>query len=127
MKKLFYLNISTILLLSSCYYDKIDKLYGGNVVVCDTSNTRFGLHVQPIIKKNCTDVGCHVTANPSGSIKLENYNDIKLVVANDRLLNAIKQTYPTGNAKNMPPNKDKINICDIARIETWIANGAPNN
>jgi hypothetical protein len=113
------------LFLTACYYDKADKLYPTDPnFACDTANTSFATHVKPIITKNCTGQGCHISSNVSGGILLESYNDIKAVVPNSKLLNAIQ--YKTGGSRNMPPS-GQMSTCDIARIEAWINIGTPNN
>lgn len=113
--------------LTSCYYDKADKLYPSNGGACDTTNSQYTSDVKPIIKTNCLDQGCHTSSNPSGLIVLETYSGVQSMVSGDRLMNAIKQTYPTGSTKNMPPAANKISDCEINKIQSWINHGAQNN
>lgn len=113
--------------LSGCYYDKADKLYPSGGGACDTTNSQYGKDVAPIIKTNCLDQGCHTSSNPSGLIVFETYSGVQSMVSGDRLMNAIKQTYPTGSTKNMPPAANRISDCEINKIQSWINHGAQNN
>ncbi len=114
---------STLLSLNACYYDKADKLYP-NASACDTGNMTFTKSVQPILKANCTDAGCHTVANANAGIELETYSGTMLVVPQDKLINAVK--YLTGGSKNMPPTQ-KMTDCNINKIEAWIRRGSPEN
>ena len=114
---------STLLGLNACYYDKADKLYP-NANACDTSNTTFTKSVQPILKANCTDAGCHTVANANAGIELETYSGTILTVPQDKLINAVK--YLAGGSKNMPPTQ-KMTDCNINKIEAWIRRGSPEN
>lgn len=113
----------TLLGLNACYYDKADKLYP-NANTCDTSNMTFTKSVQPILKANCTDAGCHTVANANAGIELETYSGTMLVVPQDKLINAVK--YIAGGSKNMPPTQ-KMTDCNINKIEAWIRRGSPEN
>lgn len=110
-------------IITSCYYDKADKLYP-NASACDTAGMTFNAHVKPIIKTNCLDKGCHTTANPTGSIVLETYANVKASTASDKLINALK--YTAGGSKNMPPT-GKLSDCEIQRVDAWIKRGSPEN
>lgn len=124
IKKILFIGFA-ILGLNSCYYDKADKLYpAGSNASCDTANTKYSVHVAPIIKTNCVDAGCHKTINPSGGLNFETHAGLTASIAGDKLKNALN--YTAGGTKNMPP-AGKLSNCDIVRIETWIANGAKND
>ena len=121
MKKAFLIvPCFVLLLLCSCYYDKEELLYGSN---CDTSNTKYSTTITGILN-NYGCLGCHVGANPSGGIGLQNYAGVKAVVDNGRLYGSINHS--TGFIP-MPDGAVKMSSCDIKRVRSWIDSGAPNN
>jgi len=113
--------VGMIVFLSSCYYDKEDDLYP-QVAACDTTNVTFANNVFPVINSNCT--ACHSGAAPSGNIRLENYNHISTAANNGSLLGVIRHE---PGWSPMPKGGGKLNDCNIAEIETWVNQGAPNN
>jgi hypothetical protein len=123
-KHMFRISLIALVFLlgfSSCKYDKADVIAANP---CDTTNATFTKTVQPILKANCTDAGCHTTANANAGIALDTYAATMLAVPQDQLLNAVK--YITGGSKNMPPTQ-KMADCDVNKIEAWIRRGAPEN
>jgi hypothetical protein len=120
MKKTFILLAIGIFMLSSCYYDKEDLLYGSD---CDTTNVTYSSTIRGLVN-NYGCLGCHVGNNPSGGINLETYDNVKTVIDNGRLYGAI--THSSG-FKPMPDGAAKMNSCDINKVKAWIDAGAPNN
>jgi hypothetical protein len=119
MKKTLIL-LAGIFVLSSCYYNKEDLLYGTD---CDTTNVTYSSTITGLLN-NYGCLGCHVGGNPSGGINLETYNNVKAVVENGRLYGAITHS-PGFNP--MPDGAAKMNPCDINKIKAWIEAGASNN
>lgn len=120
MIRLSLLSIVLVLSLSSCYYDKGDKLYP-NVVECDTLKMTYA-SIKPILQSNCIDKGCHTTSANFGGVILENYSGTKASVTGEKLINALK--YISGGTKNMPPT-GKLSDCEINKVEAWIRRGTP--
>lgn len=89
---------------------------------CDTVNVKYSTHVDAIIANNCR--GCHSGTNPSGSIALVSFDQVKSSAINGALMGTI--THQTGYIA-MPYRATKINDCDIRKIELWINAGMPNN
>lgn len=122
----YLLIATTILLFSSCYYDKKDQIYPqATVVTCDTTNITYAAVVAPIIATNCA--GCHATsvaAMNGAGIVLDNYTSLKPYVTNNYLLNSIVQN---GSVPAMPLNLPKLSACNINKIAAWINRGALNN
>lgn len=133
MKKLkLFIALTTIataavVSFSSCENNSKEVLYS-----CDSVNVSFSKTVKPLIDVQCNS--CHSTANAAnlgGSVILDNYTSISnwvdtTSVANGgdggRLLNDIKHiTNP------MPKSANKLSVCDIAKIEHWIFEGAQDN
>ncbi|MDI9364751.1 MAG: hypothetical protein QM541_07360 [Flavobacterium sp.] len=92
-------------------------------VTCDTTNVRYSVEVVAILSANCYK--CHAApASAGGGIVLNNYNNLKTWATSGTLYNDINQS-PGSNP--MPKGGAKLASCDIAKIRTWIRNGAPNN
>jgi len=89
---------------------------------CDTVGVSFASTVYPILSQTC--VGCHSGGNPSGNIRLNTFAGVREVALNGRLAGAIN--WAAGYQK-MPRNGDKLPACDIAQINAWINDGAPDN
>lgn len=93
-----------------------------NPNTCDTSNVTYSGYVAPLLAAYC--VGCHSGSLPSGGIALNNHSGVKGVAMNGRLMGAI--TWSPGFQK-MPQGGNKLTDCNIAKIQAWINDGAPNN
>jgi uncharacterized membrane protein len=106
---------------SGCYYDKEELLYPGSFV-CDTAAVRYSTTVLPIVSASC--YSCHAGTFPSGSVKLDTYNDIKVHAQNGRLYGAISHS---SGFVPMPQSGAKLSDCNISSIKRWIDAGAPNN
>ncbi len=88
---------------------------------CDSVNVSFAGNIFPIIKNSCT--GCHSGNNPGSGIKLTTYAEITAIANNGKLSGTIKHL---SGFKPMPTGL-RLSNCDIAKINTWIYNGTPNN
>ena len=127
MKKAFLIvPCFVLLLLCSCYYDKEELLYGSN---CDTSNTKYSTTITGILN-NYGCLGCHVGANPSGGIGLQNYAGVKAVVDNGRLYGSINHSTGeqkeilnnnTDNNQSEPDVRSEIVYDDFAKLDLRIA------
>lgn len=115
--KVYIILISILLILSSCYKDKEDLLYGD--VVCDPIDVSFSNDIMPIISNSCAIVGCHVQGG-SGNGLFENYNQVKTKVDNGSLMQRVVVD------QDMPPS-GSLTPCQITYIQQWIEDGAPNN
>lgn len=112
--------LTAILLLSSCYYDVEEEIYPD--VGCDIEQITYTDDVLPIIQSNC--YRCHDQANNFGGVTLEGYDNLKRFVDNDRLLGAIRHE---PGFSPMPQDRAQLPECTIQKIETWVADGAPDN
>jgi hypothetical protein len=108
------------LMMTSCYYDSEEYLYPQSAI-CDTSNVLYSNSIKPVIDAYC--VSCHSGGTPSGSISLENYDQIKPHALDGHLLDAL---YGTGGAQQMPPG-GSLSPCNLAKFRIWITAGAPKN
>lgn len=88
---------------------------------CVTESMSYLNNIWPTLRDNCNS--CHSGGSPSGGIKIENYNDVKILVNNSKLLNVL---YGRNGAPLMPTT-GQLQICKIQQIEQWINDGALNN
>lgn len=95
---------------------------GGNTGTCDTVNMKYAANVQPIIQANC--YSCHGNGQAEGGISLDTYTKLKQRVDNGTLINVI--THASG-FQPMPKGLPKLSDCNINKIRSWVARGAPNN
>lgn len=108
--------------LSSCYYHNREELYP-IVNTCDTANVLFSTSVTTVLQANCWS--CHNSANfnqEGGGIALENYDDVKAIALDGRLMSVVNQDGPYSP---MPKNQEKIDDCSIRILEKWIELGFP--
>ena len=112
-----FVGIGLCLLVTSCYYDKEDELYGTNN--CDTSLVSFSNDILPIINNSCATVGCHVQGGGGVGI-FENHTQIKSKVDDGSFNQRVVVQ------QDMPPSSP-LSDCQIAHIQQWIIEGAPNN
>ena len=68
--------------------------------------------------------GCHSSADPQSGVALDNYNVVKAVASDGRLVGVIKRLpgFPA-----MPSNGNKLSYCKIRQVEKLISAGAQNN
>ena len=122
MKQISIVLILIYLFVAGCYYDKYDKLYPPSTNTgCDSSNVTYSVTVRGILDNYC--MGCHNAATASGGAVLVSYSDVNNYVVNGLLMGDIKQL---SGFVPMPPGA-KLNDCDIAKLQKWVNDGAPNN
>ena len=119
IKFTFGLAVSTILLLSSCYYDNYDDLLSSSPEVCDTIAMNYTDDIAPLMTKHCTV--CHGGTAPAANISLEIYNDVKQAAKNGSLLGTMDHASAWSA---MPKNQPKLDKCTISKVNAWINNGA---
>lgn len=114
--------LSGMLLFSSCYYDNEEELYEyyNQANPCDTAAISFANDIMPMIQGNCVS-GCHVPGGTAqGAGIFENYAEVKAKVDNGSMNNRVVVQ------RTMPPS-GALTDCQIAQLQAWILNGAPNN
>jgi hypothetical protein len=119
-KAIIILSMCIVVIVTGCYYDKEDLLYGTD---CDTSNVTYSSTIKGLLN-NYACMSCHVGANPSGGINLETYTNVKGMADAGRLFGAINHS---PGFRPMPDGAAKMNSCDIKKVKAWIEAGAPNN
>jgi hypothetical protein len=120
--KLISLISLSVLLLTSCYYDNAEDLYG-QLAPCDTANVKYSVQVVNILSQNC--YRCHGgNAVDGAGVKLQDFQVVQSNAKNGTLLGVLKHT---PGYVQMPKNAAMLSKCDIAVIETWIRKGAIQN
>ena len=110
----------TAALFNSCYFDNEEYLYSS--APCDNTFT-FTSRIAPLVAQQCAS-GCHEGANPSASLSLTTYDEIKAIVDNGGFAGSLDGT---NGYSIMPKGTTGLNACDNTAITDWIGAGAPNN
>ncbi len=131
MKSLFIFSFFALVLFS-CRYDKENIPDPTTTSGCDTLNVSYSATVKPILQANCYP--CHSTyyATTNGALDLEDWNSLKNYLTyfyrgdgiyGSKFYHIIRHD---GLVTPMPPT-GKLSDCDISKIHSWIAAGAPAN
>ncbi|MBA4139188.1 MAG: cytochrome c [Segetibacter sp.] len=115
---------------AGCYYDKEDLVYPRQTTTtttttsCDTTAVKYSVDIKNILSTNC--YACHSgTATNGGGFKFDVYpGNLVAKALSGALVGSI--THSPGFSP-MPKGGGKLSDCDIAKIRTWVRNGAPNN
>jgi hypothetical protein len=132
MKKKFLITLTvfcailSVTSIQSCYYDNEEELYGTSSATCDTASVKYATVVKPLIDAQCATSGCHNASTASAGANLSTYTTTKSYITNakDFFVGSIKHT---SGFSAMPKGGSKMATCDIAKIESWITAGMPNN
>jgi cytochrome c553 len=113
-----------MLSIAACKKENEENLINkqGGASLCDTINMKYSTNILPVIQANC--YSCHGNGQTEGGINLEGYNNLKIQVNNNHLLNVIKHA---PGFTPMPQGLPKLSACDISKIEAWINSGANDN
>lgn len=119
--KLFLSGGLIALAVSSCYNDNKEDIYQNNPDGnnCDTSAVSYSDDISLIFQNSCALSGCHAGTAPASNLDLTDYSQAKN--KSTQIVNRIN-----GEGSIMPPG-GSLSDCNIEKIETWVADGAPNN
>ena len=106
--------------VSACTYDNELDLYG--TITCSTDNMSYSEDILPIITTNCYQ--CHDAASNFGNVTIEGYESFIEYVNAGTIIGVI--THSPGFPP-MPSNMPKLLDCEIAKVQSWIEQGALNN
>lgn len=111
--------------LTGCEYNNEEKLYGGDIAICNLDNVTFSATIKPILQSSCYTCHSNANANSKGAgLRLENYSDLQIQVKNGRLMGAVRHE---NGFSAMPDGGGKLTDCQINQLQKWIDNGALNN
>ncbi|MEI7801940.1 MAG: hypothetical protein WCI97_04800 [Bacteroidota bacterium] len=123
MKKQIGVLLLLILISSGCYYDKYNKLYPPVVTTtCDSVNVTYSVTVRSILDGYC--MGCHNASTASGGAIFDSYSGVNAYVSTGQLMGDVKHL---SGFVPMPSPTVKLSDCDIAKLQKWVNDGAPNN
>jgi hypothetical protein len=114
-----------IFIISSCYYDKEDLLYGGgNSTPCtdSTGTVSYAQKVVPMLQQYC--YSCHTGSFPSGNALMGNYATDKAMAQSGKLYGTINHS---AGYSPMPKGMPKMSNCQSVTIKKWIDAGMLNN
>jgi hypothetical protein len=115
-----------LLILSACYYDNQEYLYGKPSGGCNTTNVKYSSDIVPILETYC--YVCHsaavVAEGGGGGHNLQDFGVLQTLALNGHLVGAVSHS---PGYSPMPKYGNKLSDCNIALISTWANNGAPNN
>lgn len=120
VKTVFLILLLGVFLLFGCHYSNEEDLIPDNG--CNTVDISFANEVLPILENSC--VSCHNSAGSLGGVNLENYEGVSVSAGDGSLSGSINHN--EGFAP-MPQGQQKLDSCNIARIDSWIMDGYPNN
>lgn len=127
MLKRFSILISSLVIIAitfnSCYYDSKEDLYKNLAnSTCKTDSVTYSGFVKNVMEQNCAISGCHVSPNPQNGIDLSNYQTVKTIADDGRLVNRIN-----GIGGALMPPTGALSTCTVAKITAWVQNGAKND
>ena len=125
MKKLIIL-IAVAFIGISCSKENIEDLRASQNIgpvqdSCITSDLTFQNNIKSILSTNCGTSGCHAGPNGNGGLDLNTYTSAQRIAADGEMIGRIE-----GRTGPLMPPSGKLSDCEIEKIESWIADGAPN-
>jgi hypothetical protein len=108
------------ILVFRCESKNEEDLFG--MTVCDTSKVTYRTSIEPILRKNCYE--CHAINIATAGIILEGYDNLILRVNSGRFPGAVNHL---DGYVPMPKDRGMLPECDLAKINIWLNDGAPNN
>jgi hypothetical protein len=91
---------------------------------CDSVHVTFAQNIYPVIQNYC--LGCHTTGSALGNTDLTGYSKVLVQVTNGKLMKTIQHQTGPGIVA-MPYGSAQLSACTIAKFQTWVNGGAPNN
>jgi len=89
---------------------------------CNTTEVSYNDFVKGVFSTSCN--GCHSTSAAFGGVILDTYEDVLVQVNNGKLFGAINWEQ---GFQRMPQGQDQLDSCTIAKIKSWIDEGAQDN
>jgi hypothetical protein len=105
---------------ASCENQNEEDLFGQ--MGCDTNQVSYSDYVKPLLEDHC--YRCHSAPNLIAPFSLEGYANVQIRVSSGQLYGALNHIQ---GYQPMPRGEPKLPECDLAKIYSWIRDGAPNN
>ena len=126
MKKGFFVIVFALLVIfgstsMGCSFDNEEEFYASTG--CDTSAVTYSASVAPVMAQACTS--CH-SQNGGTPPYFDSYVSIKNYIDQSPNEISARINFVEGAAP-MPQGGNKLPLCDIRKIELWIAAGYPDN
>jgi len=77
---------------------------------CNTNSMKFNTDIVPILQANCNS--CHTVTIAPGNIITENYNGVKKIAENGKLVGSIEHA---SGFIPMPLGRAKLSTCDLIK------------
>jgi hypothetical protein len=123
IKKMFTAAALLAFFLGSCYNDNREDLYPTpSQSNCDTTGITYTAVIEPLMRQSCAISACHDDATASLDIVLDNYEGVRTIAMNGKLMGSITHA---GGFYPMPKDGNKLDDCTIAKIRSWVRDGAP--
>lgn len=113
------------MMISGCYYYVEEELYPNPLSACDTTAVSYSNDIVQILETNC--YSCHTAdaAPLSGAgVVLDAHPQVLPYADNGKLICTIE--FAAG-CSVMPPSGAQLSACNLALINSWVNDGAPNN
>lgn len=108
---------------TGCKYDVGEELYGPNEPCESEECISYLGDIEPLMVSHCQ--GCHSGSNPSSNLDLTTHASVSQAAIEGDLSRVLR--LPTSNPLFMPLGGDPLAEEDIQLVESWTAQGAPNN
>jgi hypothetical protein len=104
----------------SCENKNEEDLFG--ITPCDTSDVSWTTDIEPILASKCYH--CHYEGTMVAPFSLQGYDNVLIRVNTGQLEGAVNHL---PGRPQMPRDGPKLPECELAKINNWIRDGAPNN
>jgi len=105
------------IVVSSCYYDKEDLLYGSNVD-CSTIDAKYSTAINPLMQSKCAYSGCHDAGTAAAGVVLENHTQVAAKAGRIKIRCITESSMPPGAP---------LSTNEKLALQCWINAGTPNN
>ncbi len=118
LKAAVALCVAILVMLSACSSDSEDEVEPG----CDLANVTYSETIVPIMETHCNT--CHSGASPSAGIVTAEYEGLREVALDGRLVGSVNHD-PEYSA--MPQGQPQLDECPREQIAAWVDDGAQDN
>ncbi len=107
-----------IIMAPACSSDSEDEVKPD----CDLDNVTYSATVAPVMAASCN--GCHSAASPSAGVITANYEGLREIALDGRLVGSINHAQ---GYSPMPKGQPQLDKCPRDQIAKWVEDGAPEN